>query len=113
MTAAALSFLLGAIALPSLHLAFHELPHSHDGVSHHHNDDDHGADHDHHEAPDPHHGEHSLAHFSVAISDAPAAAFVLPFAGIVERALVATTMRHSSPAHVAVARFRGPPVRSC
>ncbi|HEX8616012.1 MAG TPA: hypothetical protein VF911_00385 [Thermoanaerobaculia bacterium] len=59
---------------------------------------------------DPRHGSGAAAHFSLAISDGVAAAFVLPLHAEVVAALVlAPVSVRTSAAHVSVQRFRGPP----
>jgi hypothetical protein len=101
-TFAAIAFLLGTLVFPALHLAFHELPHHHHdgGAGHHH----------HHDDGDRDHGKGSLAHFAVAIGSELASAVELPMFGLTPVAVVAThDDHHPASAHVAVARFRGPP----
>jgi hypothetical protein len=116
------AFFAGTVGVPTLHLAFHALPHDHAGgeIHYHFDDDDDHAEaaehhrdhHDHHDREpfDPHHGDGSSAHFSLAISDAAAATIVLTVSPGTPAPFVAGSC--DSPtraAHVSVQRFRGPP----
>ncbi len=59
---------------------------------------------------DPRHGEGAAAHFSLAISDAAAAPFILPLHALTPAAfLPAAVAAYVTTAHVSVQRFRGPP----
>jgi hypothetical protein len=135
-TAAALAFAVGTILIPTLHLAFHELPHDHDGgethyhfafpepEDHHHDhgEDDlhsiepeeegHHDDDDHHPQPlDPHHGDGSAAHFSLAVSEKIAAPQSPVVVAPIEQGLVPFRECDSIPRCTTrmTVRFRGPP----
>jgi hypothetical protein len=83
----------------------HEQP-----VEAHEHEDRHADDHE-HEPFDPHHGEGSAAHFSLALSDAPAATIDFAFLGFAEQGRVAPASDsfHASARGDAL-RYRGPPV---
>lgn len=128
----AVAFVISTIAIPTLHLVFHTLPHDHDGgeIHYHVASDDHGSDQDdhravelpeepepHHDAGsdqqpfDPHHGEGSAAHFSLVLNDGAASAIDLALIGLVEQGRVTPDrepVRVSN--HVSVVRLRGPPL---
>src|SRR5262249_14985971 len=98
---ATVAFLAGTVGIPTLHLAFHALPHDHVAgeIHYHFGDDDDDDDNDgaeaaqHHEADahhhrdhqpfDPRHGDGSAAHFSLAIGDDAASAIILTAAPFV------------------------------
>ncbi len=101
----AIVFVIATVAIPTLHLAFHFLPHDHAGSETHYHPHGHEG-----KPSDPKHGEGSLAHFSLALSDGAAASFVLALCGVAPiDGVVPFTAAPASSAHVSVARFRGPP----
>ena len=131
--ATALAFALGTLVIPTLHLLFHALPHDHDGGAIHYHlppDEDHGHDHaageDHehppeahehhepdreHEPFEPQHGEGTAAHFSLALSDAPATTIDVVLFGFAEQGRVAPASdSFHAPARADARRYRGPPV---
>jgi hypothetical protein len=122
-------FMIGTLIVPVLHLAFHALPHDHDGgaIRYHFaetgylDDDDphdelahHAHRHRHRPRPAPpldaHHGDGSLAHFSLALNDGAAASVTVTFASLPrELSLVHSPL--AMPPRIArpAATTRGPP----
>jgi hypothetical protein len=117
----AFAFLIATVAIPTLHLAFHELPHDHAGAQTHYHagTGDHEHEHPHSDARtdaeekqpfDAQHGAGSVAHFSLALSEPAAAPFVLPLHGLTPACGVSSPAPvFLAAAHVSVQRFRGPP----